>query len=270
MAMGPGDTLWILDHRLERYSAFDSQGKVLKTYLRTVRGSYEWQSLGSLIVQEGRFLDWGMGETEMRGKRYDAYRPILLSSDFTPRDSFPQVDFPVTALEGGGPQVYFAPFLSIYATPDGTVWFAGGDEYKIHRRSLKGDTLLTVSLKASPAEITEADQQLIQSQGESPSSAARHLSGLSKGKPLIHGLFSDNAGHLFVFVQERGVPVGTALDVFEETGIYLGRLTLPHRVPFNALYTRTSAFATRTHIYVLGHSEADEPFVSRLKIVKGQ
>jgi hypothetical protein len=268
MAMGPGDVLWIVDYFLGRYSAFDSHGQLLKTYARKLSGVYDGGQLGNLFIQGGRFLDWGSGNQRLQGKAHYAYRPILLDSTFTPQDSSsPQIDFPMPMTEGGAPQVFFVPDLMIYAGLDGTAWFGSGDEYKIHRRTLTGDTLLTFSLRAVPADITEADRRWIR---DTLKSHPRYLSGLPKAKPLVHGLFGDNAGHVFVFVEESGVPLGTAIDVFEETGIYLGRLSLPHRVPFYKYRTATFAFATDEHIYLLGHSDTDVPFVSRLKILKAQ
>lgn len=74
--------------------------------------------------------------------------------------------------------------------------------------------------------------------------------------------------HLFLFVDLVGEPAGTVVDVFRDSGLFLGRMHLPWPLPLSSRHP--IAHATAEHLYVVSYDELDVPHVSRLRIVKGQ
>lgn len=92
---------------------------------------------------------------------------------------------------------------------------------------------------------------------------------LPETKPIVHRIVPDDAGHILVFADVAREPAGTAVDVFRESGEYLGRMTVPTPVPF-AGRRFPVVHATPEHLFVVVKDELDVSYVSRLKIVKGR
>ncbi len=126
---------------------------------------------------------------------------------------------------------------------------------------------MVFSLPAVPAEVTEEDREAVRERFNSgPEMAARYLEGMSRTKPIIRGVFSDDAGHVYVVPELAGVPAGTVLDVFRDTGEYLGRMDLP--VPMHLPGSGLLASATRDHLYYVVADELDVPRLSRFRIIR--
>ena len=92
------------------------------------------------------------------------------------------------------------------------------------------------------------------------------MEGMPRTKPVIRGVFGDDAGHVYVVPELAGVRAGTVLDVFRDTGEYLGRMDLPvamHVPPSGPL-----ASATRNHLYYVVADEFDVPRLSRFRITR--
>ena len=77
-------------------------------------------------------------------------------------------------------------------------------------------------------------------------------------------LRTDNAGHLYVIPQEPGVPEGTALDVFQDSGEYLGRIALPETIESSF----PAPYFSRDHVFAVVYDEFDVPYVVRWRIVR--
>ena len=81
-------------------------------------------------------------------------------------------------------------------------------------------------------------------------------------KPHFTGLFTDDAGNLWVRpTRERGA-TDTSFDVFDAEGRFLGTITTPLRVSM-----RTPVFADG-RMYAIVLDENDVAYVSRLRVVK--
>jgi dienelactone hydrolase len=147
------------------------------------------------------------------------------------------------------------------------MWFAHSRDYRVFRRELEGDTTLVFSLPAVAADVTAEDRQAVRERFSSrPEAAAGYLESLASTKPVVRGLFTDDAGHVYVVPELVDVPAGTALDVFRDTGEYLGRLELP--VAMHVPASGPLAAATRDHLYYLVADELDVPRLTRLRIVR--
>lgn len=267
LSFGPGDTIWVHDPDVgRRYSAFDCAGNLLTSHRRTV--------LGPPIVArhgpDGRFIDWGMafpdeGPNVVAGARRVAH-PIRLGPDFEVADSLPPLEFQaemITTEIGSFPQVYFSENLVAFQDIEASIWFARTREYRIFRRDLEGDTTLVFTLPAEPAPVTPADHDEIRANYRArPDLLQAYLDALPRTKPVIRRIVGDDAGHIYVVPELAGVPAGTALDVFRDTGEYLGRLPLP--VPIHI--TRPVIFATRDHLYYVVADEFDLPYLARFRI----
>jgi hypothetical protein len=83
-------------------------------------------------------------------------------------------------------------------------------------------------------------------------------------RKVVTKVLSDGAGQVYVFPQEEGIPEGTVVDVFEDTGRYLGRM----RFPAPILVERPAPHIVDDRIYLVEPNEMGVPFVVRYRIVR--
>lgn len=269
MSLGPGDTLWIHDPQLgRRYSAFDPAGDFLTSYERRVQGP----SGAARHGPDAHFIDWTIEFPDeapniVAGAR-QLYHPVRLGPGFEVRDTFPPLAFHsemITTPELAFPQLYFAERLLIHQDAEANIWFAESRDYQIYRRTLEGDTTLIFTLPAEPAPVTTADRAEIRANYRSrPDLLKAYLDALPETKPVIREIFGDDAGHIYVVPELAGVPAGSVLDLFRDSGQYLGRIPLP--VPMQMAHP--VIFATATHLYYLVEDELDIPRLARFEIIK--
>jgi hypothetical protein len=113
------------------------------------------------------------------------------------------------------------------------------DRYQVWRRTLEGDTLLTFSF---PAEA---------------------LIDASVGEPfrMVDRVLTDEAGYVYVLPQTKDVTeLGTAVDAFDSTGVFLARILLPVTVQREPLLVRGGA------LYGVKRDSLDVPYVVRLRL----
>ena len=268
--LAPDGRVLVPDPRTARYSLFGHDGAFLTSYPRRVRGSAAFGG----FTPDGRYVDWGTafpdeGPDVVAGPTI-VFEPVRLSADFSGADSLPPLEFATEmTADGRTPQGqrFFAGSLIGYQDQAGQIWFVHSREYQIFRRGLEGDTTLVFSLPAVPAEVTEEDREAVRERFNSrPEWAARYLEGMPRTKPVIRGVFGDNASHVYVVPELAGVRAGTVLDVFRDTGEYLGRMDLP--VSMYVPGSGPLASATRDHLYYVVADELDVPRVSRFEIIR--
>lgn len=85
-----------------------------------------------------------------------------------------------------------------------------------------------------------------------------------KERRLVTRVLVDDVGYVYALPQEPGIPEGTAIDVFEESGVYLGRIFLDEPV----LTRSPPPYVTADHVYGVVTDEYDVPFVVRWRIVR--
>lgn len=266
--LAPDGRFLVIDERTARYSLFSWDGTLSESHPRAVRGSSPFGG----FTPDGRFVDWGSafpdeGPDVVAGQTV-LFEPFKLSSDFRPSDTLPSIEFRQEMIADGTiPQVFFAARLIGFQDDSGRIWFANSGEYEVFSRSLEGDTMLVLSLPANPVPVGEAERQVVRDRMASrPQMAAYYLKGLPTTKPVIVGMFGDDDGHLYVVPELAGVPAGTVLDVFRDTGEYLGRMDLP--VPMWVPSSGPVAVATRDHLYYVIADEFDVPRIVQIRVIR--
>lgn len=218
---------------------------------------------------DGSLVDWGLeypglvpGISE---PRRIIYYPVRFSGDFQAGDTLPTLtfDFETTS---EGTRMQFGEILSSFQDRRGGIWFAHSKTFTIYRRTLEGDTTLQFSMDASPARVTQADIDSVRAiyieQGRPE--AAPSDDAFAPTKPMIRRIFADDAGHVFVLSELDGLPLGTFVDVFHESGRYLGRVDLP--APVNFPYP--PPHATATHLYYVTTDHVGVEYVVRVRLRK--
>ena len=281
-ALGPaiaqGDTLWVADGLAPRYSIFAPDGTFTGTRVRRLASGRLTERC--TIEPDGSYMEWWtrmprveMSE-DMNNNDLRHYHPIRVSTDREEQDTLPHLEFTLMLADlpstGNRRPVFFGPSLKRALGCRDDVWFAPSSEYRVYRRTLAGDTTVVFTLEGvRPAALDEDDRDEVRATferypGLTSASAlmADHLRALPENKPVIAGLFVDGAGHVFVVPETSRIDAGTAIDVFREDGVFLGRAAVPEAVRINP----GRAYATGDYLLFAGESDAGEPYVTRLRI----
>lgn len=273
-AIGRGDTLWVADHSAGRYSIFAPGGAFVGTRVR--RSARGMVTERCTIAPDGGYTEWWarFPKEERSGDLSDIdlihYHPVRVSPDGETQDTLPHLEFIPRMADlpsvGLRRPVMFGPGLKRALGCRDDVWFAHSGEYRVRRRTLAGDTTLAFTLKGiRPAAVDEDDRDEVRSMfTRRPNLALMHdhLRALPERKPVIAGLFVDGGGHVFVVPETSRVDAGTAIDVFREDGVFVGRVPVPETVRIDA----TKAYAVRDYILFAGEDDAGAPYVTRLRI----
>lgn len=269
---GPDGNLWVWGG--QRYQVIDASGAEVDRYARPVRGViYPW--MGG-FTPDGRYVDYGVDFETLRVDREgDFVIPVLSGAGSLPVvaldpstsefDTLPDIDFPVDITEDGRRKRFERSFVGIQDA-EGHLWFAFTDPYVVHRRTLEGDTLLSFSRPGQPVPVSASlMDSLIAERARSPfPGPGLERSDFATHHWLVTNVLTDGTGHVFVFPNEVGAPQGSAVDVFTEDGIYLGRMTFPETV----LTEGPPPHITDRHIYAVVENELEIPFVVRYRIQK--
>lgn len=259
ISIGPGDTLWVA--HVGGYSIFSPEGSFVRTLRRAVRPSGQ---LRGRALSGGRYLEWGFSFPNDGFGRVDLF-PVRVTG--ASADTFPPIEFSQRLMEGGVPAVFFSADPTGAVDETGAVWFAHRDAYRIHRRTIEGDTTLSLTFPAEPHPLEPSDRERVEEAVERQPTERRtaYLEALPAARPIIAAIVPDDAGHVYVLVDVAGEPAGTALDVFTEQGAYLGRTSLPVAL---SRWATPVIHATADHVYVVIRDDLDVPYVSRLRIIR--
>ncbi|MXW19052.1 MAG: 6-bladed beta-propeller [Gemmatimonadetes bacterium] len=275
-AIGPGDTLWVADQRAPRYSIFAPDGRFVGTRTRRGAPSGGTGTERCTMTPDGSYMDWWTRypKEEISGDMSDIdllhFHPLRVSPDGENQDTLPYLEFTQQMAEmpsqGARRPVLFGPGLEYALGCNDDVWFAHSGEYRLYRRSLEGDTTRIATLDGvTPPAVDEADRDEVRALFErrpNPAMMNDYLRTLPDKKPIIVNLFVDGAGHVFVVPETSRVDAGTAIDVFREDGVFLGRVAVPEAVNINP----SRAYATGDYILFAGEDDAGTPYVTRLRI----
>ncbi len=275
-AIAPGDTLWVADQGAPRYSIFGPDGTLIGTRVR--RATWGLITERCTIAPDGSYMEWGVRypNRERSDDPSDVdlvhYYPVRVSPDAEQLDTLPYLEFTLQLADlpsvGLRRPVRFGPRLKKALGCRDDVWFASSGEYRVYRRSLAGDTTVVLTLEGvRPAAVDEADRDEVRATFErypelGAALMADHLRALPEDKPVIAGLFVDGAGHVFAVPEASGVNAGTAIDVFREDGVFLGRMAVPEAVRIDP----GTAYATGDYLLFAAEDEAGTPYVTRLRI----
>jgi hypothetical protein len=265
--VGRGDTLTVLDDGLMRFSVFESDGTLVANHRRDIVGT--GAPLRSSL-SDGGYLDWALAFPDGRFGARVLLHPVRYAPGLERADTFPPIEAIQRMVSSGRmPLLDFGGFPVASADRTGSVWFAHSQEYRVFRRGLEGDTTLAFRLPVEAVPLGESEREYVRNRWRHrPDILAEQLEALPETKPVIYGIVPDNAGHVLVFVDVAGEGPGTVLDVFRESGEYLGRVKLPIRVPL--LPGRAPVVhATRDYLYAVVEDEMEVPYVSRLRKIEG-
>lgn len=276
VGIGPADRVWIPDLRPPRISLFERDGTFVGAIPR--EGYSATNTWDRPVDADGNYADWkvrfpgedtGAGIAEVQ--RFPVvYRWSGEAGEAVEPDSFPPLEFTQEMAQVGGreaPRVFFAGRTLSALDGRGAFWFVHSREYRVHKRSLEGDTLLVVALDAEPAPVAEADVQAVRDHFASRPSryAEDYLNSLPTVKPVVLAIFADADGNLFVVPETRDAKGGTVIDAFGPDGAYWGRAELPQPVDTELLDSRP-AYATSRYLLLAGVDAAGQPYVVRLGI----
>jgi 6-bladed beta-propeller protein len=265
---GPEGNLWVWDPG-GRFSIFTPEGDFVDSRPRGVRGViYPWR--GEFDV-DGTLIDWGLEYPGMSAQAGAApptriiYYPVRFSSDFAVGDTLPTLNFDFE-MNAEGERMVFGEILSSFQDRQGAIWFAHNKTFTLYRRTLEGDTTLQFSLDATPEPVARHEVDSVRAiyidQGRADRAPAYEQ--FAESKPMIRRIFSDEVGQIFVLSEQQGLPLGTFVDVFRDSGEYLGRMDLPARVNF----PYPPPAATDTHLYYITTDEFDVEYVVRMRLNK--
>ena len=283
-ALGPaiarGDTLWVADGLVPRYSIFAPDGTLMGTRVRRAAGGMLTERC--TIAPDGSYMEWwtrfpkAERSEDMSDNDLRHHYPIRVTPDGEQQDTLPYLEFTRTLADlpstGTRRPVFFGPSLKRALGCRDEVWFANSGEYRVYRRSLAGDTTLVFTLDGvRPAAVDETDRGEVRATFEryrelGVALMEDHLRALPEHKPVIAALFVDGAGHVFVLPETARVDAGTAIDVFREAGVFLGRVPVPETVRIDLGVPGAVVHATANYVLFTGQDDIGTPYVTRLRI----
>jgi hypothetical protein len=232
-------SMWVPDAANARYTRFDSGGSLLETRPR------ESRALGGGPFRGGLTDGGVLYDTDLEVPEASADLPPLMlaagmgGARLVLRAMFAldgravsdTVDLPEATVE---PVTFMAPGI-VMGSPfntrmhvlfdrRGSLWFGESHAYRIHQRTLAGDTVLVIE-RAHTAEPVRADDidEWLRSEGVErfrERGGTLDAERLQKVKPVFDGLFLDDSGHLWVRLLAADEAI--RFDVFDPDGVYLG------------------------------------------------
>jgi len=218
------------DNDNNRYSVFDTTGAFVTSFPRQSNWfGYAWNGRfdddGFLYLEQHQFAPEGRID---RLAKFDTTMTLL--------DTFPlpTYDAPAYELVRNGrvrmaANIPYSPRLVWTVASDGTIWSGVSGEYRLYQRSLGGDTLRIVEREYDPIPVTSEERETAL-EAEFYERMREQGAEIDPGRipehhPAWNGFSVDPEGYLWV-VPEVADSTTTAIDVFEPSGRYLGRLTL--------------------------------------------
>lgn len=254
----PSGHLWTIDATMNRFTVFDSLGNVHATHPSPVvrAAALPWplwgDSGGNLHFYHPSF----------RGIVKYAPGPGLDSLGSFLLPEFPRNTRNTYTQEVSGANVRIAnrsriPYTPRYrwtVNPDGNIWVANTSVFAIHELTYAGDTLRTVRLDREAPRLEGSERDSIASAAGIPERR------LPARKYAIERIRTSPDGWVWIETERRAT---RAWDVFDELGVYVGRVASPvpiEKEPFPVFGAGTLTGVT------LG--EMDVPYVVQLRIVR--
>jgi hypothetical protein len=272
LAWSPAGQLWVVDQRNERFTLFDTAGRVLDMRPRRLGFSgWRWEGAAD---STGRLFENQFG----RGNRVTQ---ILLRFDLSSErvDTFPLgwLEAPIIKSTlsnggyGGGP-LPFSPKVVWRVDPPGRLWLAVTNQYRIVQRALRGDTLRIVERVVPPVALSRMEidsavaawvTALAGPAGNTGIRSQVEGAPFPKTKPALSAFFIDDFGRLWVQPYVAAREPANVFDVFDREGRFLGRLGLPFPVlPYSPTVFRGD------RLYTVTEDAEGIPYVVRAKIIK--
>jgi hypothetical protein len=267
MAWSPSGDLWVIDPGNMRISVFDTAGTYLT--MKRILGGYVMMPWKGLFDRSGRFYHYGLDLDAEAGGRFVMVRfDTLMNSLDTLRIPQPHEEnfFELHSEDGIMRAVVpFSAGVSWTLSLSSHLWFSFTGEYRLFKRTVEGDTALIVSRDFEPARVTAADIDTAISSLEwfTHQGGKVDRSKFPAVKPALSTIYVDDEDQLWVVPVAATEDRGRLLDVFENSGRYLGRLRLPFPLASGPLPIFRGGF-----IYGVTSDEYNVPYVVRARIAK--
>lgn len=283
LRMRPGRTeFWVVDYGNARYARFDTAGRQLGTMRRPFGfRAYPWRGLvdtaGRVIEQNITYVGESREPRDVLVGFDGAGAPV----DTVPLPPFEPESFMVLNASGRpmfSMLVPFTPQQTLLFDPRHRVWSARTDRYVLVQRAFSGDTVRVVELARRPRPVSDAEADsafagIEERMREAAGGAGARMQPVERGRlgrthPVLGEPLLDDAGHLWVRASQGGRSTGTAYDVFDPEGRYLGRaradvgltdFTVRPQVIGDRLYGVTRDAATDVEYVVRGRIEGRAP-----------
>lgn len=270
LAFDAGGRLWVIDPGNGRYMLFGPDGELVGERPRP---------LGGFVMPWAGGFDRS-GRLWEGVNRYVPGQPELLALVAVDAASGATGDSLVAgpAQEGffevrsGGAServhVPFTPWLVWRFDPRGYLWTADATAYRIHQRTLAGDTVRVIdkAYQAVPVSRAELDSALVGLEGFRRMGGVVDPGRIPDRKPAFGALFVDASGRLWLPLHTEGDAVGpsgsTLFDVLDPEGRWLG--TARSDVPLE-LHLPAPVFGDGV-VHAVAADELGVPRVVRLRI----
>ena len=233
---GPDGKIWVWDPGNRRFSAFLPSGEFIASHTRQIPELvYPWRGE---FTPEGELVDWGLDRVETGIPNTEPTQtlliPVNLGLDFAQYDTLPAVVFEQDNTADNRARLPFGRRALLYLDRSGYVWSAPTRDYEVFCRHVRSERpFLQFSLEARPARVTGQEMDSLRLIIDRvppfvrpPMEAA--LQEMSRVKPAINSIFSDDEEYLYVIPQLDGIPVGAIIDVFGRDGTYYGEREIPY------------------------------------------
>ncbi|HYR08175.1 MAG TPA: 6-bladed beta-propeller [Longimicrobium sp.] len=230
MSWAADGTLWVLDGGNMRFAVYDTAGRFITTHRRDVNVTVTPWPLG--FDSRGNLYDRAsVASHDDPAERIVRFAPVL-----QPRDTFRVPPFEAQVFElvreqGGNRSISrvnvpFSPDQQWRLDPEGFVWVAVTDRYRLTRFRFDGTIDRIVERPVRPRPVTaEQRQKMLESyRGFQQSGGRIDESRIPRTQPVIIHFFVADDGYLWV-KPDRGTH--RVMDVFGPDSRYLGEVSLP-------------------------------------------
>lgn len=224
-------TLWVLDGGNMRFAVYDTAGRFITTHRRDVNITVTPWPLG--FDSRGNLYD----RASVTSHDDEEEKVVRFGPGLQPRDTFrvPPFEepmFEVVREQGGNRSINrvnvpFAPMQQWRLDPEGFVWVAITDQYRLTRYRFDGtvDRIVERSIRPMPVTAEQRKGILDNYRGFQQSGGRIDESRIPKVHSVIMHFFVTDDGHLWVTPFRGKSPV---IDVFGPDSRYLGEVSVLH------------------------------------------
>ncbi len=272
LAVGPDNTLWVVDETNGRYVVFDTGGRYLFDQRRALPRNCRpvpctrFDAQGRLL--DGSYLNDAPSVFRNRIYRLEANGQITDSTVLPTIDSIASPHFQ--------PIVPYSP-RDIYAVGQtGHIWFGTNDSYRLNAVRIGGETLLVAVKPARPLPIGREELREAERAANGFEQFAgipqREVRAVHAQKPAFGQIAIDPEGRVWVVPATTVDGVSRAIDVFDPAGEFLGTASADFDISTASLAGPWDDIppleVSRNYIYALTPGGDGEAHMVRARIVR--
>lgn len=240
MTLGPEGHLWVPDHATHRFTVFDTTGEVVDTHrVEFLIYGYLWHGA---FGPDDRLVDRGLDYRPEEERRDEILRALDFETGAVDTFPFPEPpegwEYPSFRFEGDQRgttmRIPFTRGQLWRLDGRGHVWFGMGEEYRIHKRTLEGDTLRVLTGDLEPVPVTDEERagavERVRAFRDRIGGGEADLSRIPDTRAPLQGLSFDDRGRLWVQVASSAGD-GSGFDVFDQEGRWVASARTDVPVP---------------------------------------